>query len=594
MPTTTPTSSAVYFLAAAPNSGVLRFANSSRPNELSPGAGSGTTGAYREWNPLNFGGSEYAPVEGRLVLFPAKQRHEVLANESDADRLSISFDLVVSTRAGRPGGVHEFLMPPPERWRRLPRPEPTGTLRADRPLDLAALARRASDLDAWTLPAVDSHPLWATAIHRHCASEQDWREHSRATAAEGSPTVDPRPVLPDAANWTTYRAAVDRTYDHLVGLGVSTNGATVTPATIGAGGEPDGPYARSSTDLIVYVRLDDTAATCAIELEEGAAPSTLEPRSMAVVSGYRRHRLAGGDVTVLRFGVDVPSLARPGRPDAASVDDRTAFLAATALPLDAPRPSSTVIAAKLERASRHERRDRRRGRCTVSQKFLVDGADPRGATDAERQVIRSHGTTDEAVVDRLTDVVHRLALFDAQQCRDLVAYGRQRMTAIVPDSVDGDPEYQVDLGVEQLAEIVGASAVDRLLALPQQHGGFDRAPAPGVALFLRVFSPDTRAHIAFHTDVSSWTANVPLDAPDDASGGRLLMLYGGALRDEPRVQGEVLSHRNDLVHGVSRVERGERWSLIALFPPSDEQHCRDTTTDDDHHETEEMACHSAT
>jgi hypothetical protein len=60
--------SAVYFVAAADDSGLLQFTNTARQNELSQGAHKGTTSANREFHRLNFGSSVYEPVEGRLVI----------------------------------------------------------------------------------------------------------------------------------------------------------------------------------------------------------------------------------------------------------------------------------------------------------------------------------------------------------------------------------------------------------------------------------------------------------------------------------------------------------------------------------------------
>lgn len=109
--------SAVVYLCAPPDSGALRFTNTAQPNALSPG--SGGAGSLRTLNPLNYASALYQPVDGRIVLFPAQQLHDVLVNESALERISLSYDLMVSSRGDRPGGVHEFLMPPPTRWRRL-------------------------------------------------------------------------------------------------------------------------------------------------------------------------------------------------------------------------------------------------------------------------------------------------------------------------------------------------------------------------------------------------------------------------------------------------------------------------------------------
>lgn len=83
--------SAVVYLQAPAGSGALRFSNTAQPNALSAGAGS--AGSLRTLNALNYASSLYEPVDGRVVVFPAHQRHEVMVNESDADRLSLSYDL---------------------------------------------------------------------------------------------------------------------------------------------------------------------------------------------------------------------------------------------------------------------------------------------------------------------------------------------------------------------------------------------------------------------------------------------------------------------------------------------------------------------
>lgn len=574
--------SAVYFVAAASGAGTLRFANASRPNEVSPGAGSGATGSYREHNPLNYGAAEYEAIAGRLLLFPAKQRHEVLLNESSNDRLSISFDLVLSTRCDRAGGVHEFLMPPPERWRRVPRPEPAGAIRADRPMELAALCRRAGDADELSLPRPDSHLLWRTFSFPHCSSRARWLRMQRDERTDpDSPLEQGRhwaPVAPHTEAWSAFRDAVDRVHLHLGHRDVATRGVTVTPPTLStAKPSGDAPFARTPTDLDVYLRLDHGDGACVIEFAEGSEAVAVEPGSLALISGFRLHRVLGEGV-LLRFGIDVPSLARPrhpGQPTAPhdSVDDRTAFHMATAIPLTAPAPSSARIVRELGAIEARRSREHRHATCPVVRKYLVDAADPNAVTDDELAVIRRYGRTTDAIADHGTDVVRRARVLDRRECRALIAYGRNHMTSIVADSVDGLPEYQVDLGVEALAAIIGDAAVARLLALPAEHGTRVATSRPAVSLFLRMFSPDTRPYITFHSDVAAWTVNVPLDDDDDDIGGRLLMLVGGALHAERRAEGVGLSHPSELIHGVSRVKAGERWSLIALF------HAADPTTE---------------
>lgn len=115
--------SGVYYISV-PNSGsdesgALVFLDDDRRNEVSPGIGSDNTEIWVEWNALNQDQAIYAPTEGRLLLFPAKQRHAVAPNETEGDRISVSFDLVLTAKEGIAAGSYEFLTPPPTAWRRL-------------------------------------------------------------------------------------------------------------------------------------------------------------------------------------------------------------------------------------------------------------------------------------------------------------------------------------------------------------------------------------------------------------------------------------------------------------------------------------------
>lgn len=118
--------SAVYYIAvpvvADPETedpGSLVFFDDARVNEICPGLGSENTQVMAEWTDLNLLQVVYPPVEGRLVIFPAKQRHEVTTNTCDQIRVSLSFDIAITARSGSGGGSYEFLPPPPDRWQRF-------------------------------------------------------------------------------------------------------------------------------------------------------------------------------------------------------------------------------------------------------------------------------------------------------------------------------------------------------------------------------------------------------------------------------------------------------------------------------------------
>jgi uncharacterized protein (TIGR02466 family) len=111
--------SAVYYISVpysgSDEAGCLVFLNDSRQNEVSPGLGLENTELFTEWNGLNQDQAAYAPTEGRLIIFPAKQRHAVATNETDEARVSISFDILLTAKPG--AASYEFLAPPPSLWK---------------------------------------------------------------------------------------------------------------------------------------------------------------------------------------------------------------------------------------------------------------------------------------------------------------------------------------------------------------------------------------------------------------------------------------------------------------------------------------------
>ena len=68
-----------------------------------------------------------------------------------------------------------------------------------------------------------------------------------------------------------------------------------------------------------------------------------------------------------------------------------------------------------------------------------------------------------------------------------------------------------------------------------------------------------------HADVAAVTINVALSSEVDASGGRLLGVFNGAVRAIERRAGDATVHSSSLLHGVSRMTTGERYTLILFF-----------------------------
>jgi hypothetical protein len=86
---------------------------------VSPGLGSENTDIIAQWNYLNQDQALYLPTEGRLILFPSKQRHGVTMNHTEGLRISLSFDIMMTAAPGQAAGSYEFLTPPPNQWKRF-------------------------------------------------------------------------------------------------------------------------------------------------------------------------------------------------------------------------------------------------------------------------------------------------------------------------------------------------------------------------------------------------------------------------------------------------------------------------------------------
>lgn len=113
--------SAVYYVAIPKEGdpGQTRFFNDKKSNELSNGIDSNMTAGYSEYNAFNYTHVNYLPIEGRLLLFPAKQPHDVVANQTDEARISISYDIIITAKQDTGQTTPEFLMPSPESWKKF-------------------------------------------------------------------------------------------------------------------------------------------------------------------------------------------------------------------------------------------------------------------------------------------------------------------------------------------------------------------------------------------------------------------------------------------------------------------------------------------
>jgi uncharacterized protein (TIGR02466 family) len=573
--------SAVYYVSTPKDgdAGQIRFMNDHMQNELSGGLGSDMTKGYAQHNAFNYGSALYQPIPGRLLLFPAKQTHSVEPNETDEVRVSVSYDLVITSRGTDEEGHHEFLMPPPAVWRRISRSEPEmimppqdAKVPGDGHTALSALTGHHNDFDAFTLPDRDGHLLWEPTLLGHASSPAAWDD--LAARLDAVPAEDwlrdySGTVLlwPHCRDWRVFQDTIDRVYVHLRNSGIPLDGATATaPVLQRRSTGSTAPFRRGKAHLCVYLRLDHDGADCALEFaEEGFVP--VPAGALLIASGMRRHRLIGSS-HVLHFQLALPAIARdPALAlralQAPEVADSVVFAAITAQPVSLPLPPSPVLFRKLEWLEGRQLRRYRNDHCPAVQRFLMQHADPDTASDTEMALIRGHGLGSGADDDG--QLLVQEAVLSSDHCATLCRHAVAQMTSVVPDTVDDLPEYQVNLTVDGLLALVGRNTAGALLALPGVIGAVPGSAGERIDIFLRMYSPETRPFIAFHADTCAYTVNIALNAGDGFEGGELLVLHRGALTALPRRPGTAILHAGNLVHGVSRIESGTRYSLILFF-----------------------------
>ncbi|WP_444930914.1 2OG-Fe(II) oxygenase [Microbulbifer sp. SSSA002] len=446
-------------------------------------------------------------------------------------------------------------------------------------MELTTTTRCYQPTDNYTLVNHRGHCLWQTQLFEHCSSPAAWRQYQEALGhylpedgyRDFTGTVQ---LWYGLEQWQGFLDSVDRVYCHLRNNDIPINDSAIGNLVLQVRDEhSETPFLRGKSALCVYLRLDfEAEKPCQLEFDTGET-AHLAGGTLIIASGYRRHRLSGQG-HILHFQLTLPALARPEalitpelrQPD---ISDEVAFAAATALPLNKALPSPTAILDKLTWLQRRAYRSHRNGQSPSVKRFLLNNADPASATAEELEQIRSYGTNNSAHGNSPVVVVDNLPVLTADQCTVLRRHICEHITSVVPDSVDDQPEYQVNITLEQLAELLDQCTVDKLLALPDilhQHADLNGEEGNRqTTIFLRIYSPDTRPYITFHSDICRYTAVLALNDESEFQGGRFVMLGDNQLQTVPWHSGNALLHAGNLVHGVSRLTEGVRYSLVLFY-----------------------------
>jgi ubiquitin len=113
-------------------------------------------------------------------------------------------------------------------------------------------------------------------------------------------------------------------------------------------------------------------------------------------------------------------------------------------------------------------------------------------------------------------------------------------------------DIRIEISYQELTQYVGKEAAERVMR--SFNRCFDTIKLRRVCAHGRC--------IAFHTDYSLQTMQIPLNEPQDYAGGRLLFATAAGLEQPPRKPGSAVIHTKDAVHGVTTLVSGSRYSLF--------------------------------
>lgn len=430
------------------------------------------------------------------------------------------------------------------------------------------------DVDSIVLLEKNNHSLWCSELFLHLSSMAAWEQYETAIKDLSDEEWQREGAEAEykwigCEGWQVFKDAVDRMYCHLRNKDIPLNDAIVhQPILISRNNSKESCYRRGVAALNIYVRLDYNKSHCSIQMSNAECVN-LDCGSMAIVSGYKKHRLQG-DGIFLFFQVELPFIARSHvfkiiERDSGELSDDLLFYAATAVPMNDILPELPLIKKKLEWLENKKFRKFRYQDCPVIKKFLIDNANPIDATSDERETVLKYGFNPELAKSKNLKMKDSIKIFSPEQCGLLIDFVDNHISSAAIDTVDDMPEYQVDLSNDLLSHLLGDETTNILFSLPKLIDSEfcnNHSTVPSYSIFLRLYSSETRPYIAFHHDICEFTCVVALNDESKFEGGHFILLADNILQKAPWKEGSGLLHSGNLVHGVSSITKGKRYSLV--------------------------------
>ena len=118
-------------------------------------------------------------------------------------------------------------------------------------------------------------------------------------------------------------------------------------------------------------------------------------------------------------------------------------------------------------------------------------------------------------------------------------------------------DFKLTITPETLIELVGDTIVNKLLTL---YNGYYNT------IYIRKVTGNNSL-IDFHKDYSKQTMKIALNDHSEYIGGDLVYLSDGLIHKPEQVKGSITIHTNDIIHGVTPIISGVRYSLFILHTP---------------------------
>ena len=136
------------------------------------------------------------------------------------------------------------------------------------------------------------------------------------------------------------------------------------------------------------------------------------------------------------------------------------------------------------------------------------------------------------------------------QCLDLIKY-------IDKYEQSDKNDFKLNITNEVLVQIIGDETFQKLISL--YDGNYN-------TIYIRKVTGNNSL-IDFHKDYSKQTMKIALNSPPEFEGGDLVYLSDGLIHKLDNLQGTITIHNNDIIHGVTPITKGTRYSLFILYTP---------------------------